>query len=714
MKKLLVTNALFYANGPIHLGHLVEVIQTDIFVRYQRLLRGREVIYVGGDDTHGTPIELNAQKQGVTPEALISRVFEEHQRDFRDFEIGFDSYGSTHTDANRRFAELIFERLTKGKHVERRPLDLTYCEVDQRFLPDRFVRGICPRCGSPDQYGDVCEVCKSTYSPIDLKEPRCAICGSVPVRRSSDHYFFKLNDFLPLLTGIAQGTERPALDPSIQRFLQGWIEQGLQDWCISRDGPYFGFRIPGEKEKYFYVWLDAPVGYISILDTHLRDRGAKDTSGLEGADRLWSTKADSEIWHFIGKDIIYFHALFWPAMLRGAGFRLPDRIVVHGMLGVKGEKLSKSRGRPMTARGYLDLGLSPEHLRYYFAANLTPAPNDIDLNVDDFRHRVNAELVNNIANFCHRTLSLLRSRFEGKLKLDARDPEAVALWTGAIERLHGAAQGYEALEFRQAMAGVVAACGLGNEFLQRKKPWELGPTAQSDLSWCANLALGAAALLQPVAPQMAAAVLAQLGRGSASLAELGLDLAGSAPPPRPWMPEGQVHDGAPMLMPRIEPAAARALLPVEESLEETPTATKRPTATPTATPTTTPTTTPTSKEQAEKVGQGPAASINMDAFIAIDLRCGVILSAQPVPGATKLLELRVELGEAEPRTIASGIAEAYQPEALVGRRVVVVANLAPKTIRGVRSHGMLLAAGEGANIALVEVPGSLAAGTRVR
>ncbi len=676
MKRLLVTNALFYANGPLHLGHLVEAVQADIFVRSQRLF-GRDVLFISGDDTHGTPIELNAQKLGLTPEALIGQVYAGHVRDFAAFGISYDEYGSTHTEDNRRFAELFFQRLTERGHIAQRPLELTYCEVDKRFLPDRFVRGVCPRCGSPDQYGDVCEVCKSTYSPIDLKDPHCALCGTVPVRKLADHFFVKLSDFNELLAQVANGEAPPSIDPQIQRFLQGWIAQGLQDWCISRDGPYFGFPIPGHEGKYFYVWLDAPIGYVSITQRYLQKHG-------QNAALYWDADADAEIWHFIGKDIIYFHTLFWPAMLRGVGFKTPDRVVVHGMLSVKGEKMSKSRGRPLAASDYLAVGLLPEQLRYYFASNLTPQPNDIDLNVEDFRHRVNAELVNNLANFCHRTLSLLRSRFEGKVGVPSDDEDARAALRAMADHVAPTLAAYREIAFRDAMAHLVEIGNQGNLFLQRRKPWELGPTAHGDLSLCARGAFAIALLLKPVTPNMADAVLGQLGRTDATFDEL-------AKPASEWRIAASLNEGPATLMPRIEAKQAHALLPEE-------------------------TTTVTEATVGEVKASAPAsAPVSFDQFAALDLRCGLILAAQPVEGAKKLLKLSVDLGEAEPRTIASGIAESFKdPTTLVGKRVVIVANLEPRVIRGIRSAGMLLATGEGERVILVELSPAVSPGAKVK
>ncbi len=681
MKKLLVTSALPYANGPIHLGHLVEAVQTDVIVRWQRLA-GRDAIYVCADDTHGTPIELKAREQGVTPEALIARVGEGHRRDFADFEINFARYGSTHTPENRAVAVEIFERLRARGDIDRRPIELSYCEKDRRFLPDRFVRGTCPRCGAADQYGDVCESCKSTYRPEELKDARCALCGTPPVRRTSTHYFFKLSRHLPLLSGIAGGQAEPRVDVQVQRFLQGWIDKGLDDWCVSRDGPYFGFPIPGEEDKFFYVWLDAPIGYISNSPER---------------DAYWRKEADAEIWHVIGKDIIYFHALFWPAMLEGADYKLPSRILVHGMLNVRGEKMSKSRGRLTTAREYLSVpGLHPEHLRYYFAANLPPEPVDIDLNAADFRHRVNAELVNNVANFAHRTLSLLRDRFGGRIAAAEPGPA----WTEAVEALRAAVPAYEALDLKSAVAAIVAGCAVGNGFLQANKPWAAEPgKAHADLSLCVNLAYAAALLLSPVTPGMSAEVLRQVGREGATLADLGLGGGGL---PAPWIREGKVGEGR-ALMPRIETKAAQALVPGEGAVKEASNATARGSLAPAVSP---------------GVGRGEGAAglpeIPFETFAALDLRCGVILAAETVAGAKKLLKLTVDLGEGSPRVIASGIAESFRPEQLVERHVVVVANLAPRTLRGIASRGMLLAAGDGAAVSLVELPRGVPAGAKVR
>ncbi len=462
------------------------------------------------------------------------------------------------------------------------------------------------------------------------------------------------------------------MDPQIERFLQGWIAQGLQDWNISRDGPYFGFPIPDAPGKFFYVWLDAPIGYISNTERLLKKRG-------RSIDDYWAPDADSEIWHFIGKDIIYFHALFWPAMLAASNFKLPSRLVVHGMLSVKGEKMSKSRGRPLNARSYLEAGLHPEQLRYYYAANLTPQPNDIDLNVEDFRNRVNAELVNNLANFCHRTFSLLRGRFDGKLAAPSADTAATATWRSMADRFEKVIEGYRTLNIREAVASLVEIGNAGNLFLQQRKPWDLGPTAHGDLSLCANGAFAVGLLLSPLAPRMAETVLDQLGRRDVKFA----DLTGG-----PWMSSGVLAPGPQSLMARVEVAQANALLP------EAPAAGV-----------------PEAQAPSKAQAKGP---INFEQFAALDLRCGLIVAAEAVAGATKLLKLLVDLGEGSPRTIASGIAESFAPESLIGRRVVVVANLEPRKIRGIESRGMLLASGEGASVRLVSLPEDVAPGSPVK
>jgi methionyl-tRNA synthetase len=402
---MLITSALPYANGSIHLGHLVEYIQTDIFVRFLKML-GRDVVYMCADDTHGTPIEVNARRAGITPEELISRYYTEHQQDFADFHIAFDCFYSTNSPENRQHSEYIFQRLREQGHIVTRPVAQYYCERDARFLPDRFIRGTCPnpQCQAKEQYGDVCEVCGRTYTPTELQDPHCAICGSTPVLRESVHYFFTLSAYEPFLRDWVQTPGR--LQPEVRRFIETWLDEGLRDWDVSRDGPYFGFKIPGEENKYFYVWLDAPVGYIATTEKFCRDTG-------RNFDAYWHNP-QAQIYHLIGKDIVYFHTLFWPAMLKGAGYTLPSKVLVHGFLTVNGEKMSKTRGTFINARTYLD-HLDPQYLRYYYAAKLNGRPDDLDLNLDDLATRVDAELVHKIANLVSRVVPFVTRQFAGRL-----------------------------------------------------------------------------------------------------------------------------------------------------------------------------------------------------------------------------------------------------------------------------------------------------------
>ncbi len=683
MTKTLVTSALPYANGPIHLGHLVEYLLTDMYVRFLRSC-GEDVIYVCADDTHGTPIEIKAGQMGITPEQLVKQIGEEHIRDFTAFGVQFDHYDSTNSPENKHYAELVFARLQKAGAIVKKPLELTYCEHDKRFLPDRYVRGTCPKCGAQDQYGDVCEKCNATYSPTDLKEPRCSICKNPPVRRHSDHYFFKLGDYTEHLKEWSgkEGT----LDPAIRNNLMGgWLGTGLADWCISRDGPYFGFTIPGETDKYFYVWLDAPIGYISSTERYLKKQGAQ---GQDLALSYWDERADSRILHFIGKDIINFHALFWPAMLKGAGLKRPDKLCVHGMLTVNGEKMSKSRGTFITAKQYLDV-LDPSYLRYFYAANLGPSPEDIDLSLKEFRLKVNAELVNNLGNLCNRSLSILSTKLGGTISADRNQ----ALLDDALRTVKTVREAYARLEMRNAIRAVVELGERTNKFVQDSKPWEKAVSApdeaRRDLSTIADIAYLVATMLSPIVPRVSQEICTQLNAKPLTFKDVegrtsGLLAAGHvifAPKPIIGRLEEKVVDQLVVVAPAPEAKPAKA----EKKAE--------------------------SKAEASAV---PGIA-TYDDFAKLDLRIGKILTAERVEKADKLLKLSVDLGEAAPRTIAAGIAEAYAPEQVVGKRVVVVGNLAKRAIRGIESNGMLLAAGEPkTGLTLVEVPGELPPGTRIK
>lgn len=515
-ESILVTAALPYANGPAHLGHLVEYLQTDIYVRFLKLT-GRNARWVWASDVHGAPIELNAAKAGMKPEEFVGKWHDEHERDFRDFLIEADTFYTTHSPENRRWSAEIYERLKAGGHIHEKPLEQWYCEHDKRFLPDRFVKGKCPNCGAADQYGDVCEVCNKAYSPTDLAEPYCAVCRNPPVRRTSNHLFFRLADFAPTLDAFTK--REGVLHPNVRNWVRGWLEGGLADWCISRDGPYFGFEIPGAPGKFFYVWMDAPVGYLAS------------TEHLLGPERAlaeyWGREAPSKIVHVIGKDIVYFHALFWPAMLEGAKLHLPDHIQVHGMLTLGGEKLSKSRGRMITAREYLDAGLDPEALRWFYASNLTAAPSDVPLARDEVKNRVNAELVKTLGNFVARSLSPLKKDFGGELSAIPEDEASRALWAKALETSKRVAAAYEAFEFREATQALVGLGFEANKYLQDRAPWskrkagdEAG--ARADLSLCANVAWVLGLWLAPILPRSTKRLEAMLGGAAftpAALAE---------------------------------------------------------------------------------------------------------------------------------------------------------------------------------------------------
>lgn len=681
-ERILVTSALPYANGPIHIGHLVEYVQTDIYVRFLRSC-GKDVIYLCADDTHGTPIELNAAKQGVKPEDFIARYHREHQADFKDFDIRFDAFGSTNSEDNRKYAELIYSRLKDKGDIERREIEQTYCEKDKRFLPDRFIKGTCPNCKAPDQYGDACEKCGKAYDPTDLINPRCALCGTPPVRKSSTHLFFKLSrhaDFLREL--IAQ----PAfINGGIANQLQQFFEKGLSDWDISRDGPYFGFAIPGETDKYFYVWLDAPIGYIAATELWARESG-------RAADALsyWAADSDARVIHFIGKDIVYFHALFWPSVLKVAGLKQPERLYVHGHLTVDGEKMSKSRGTLIAARTYLDK-LDPSYLRYFYAACLGSGPEDLDLSLNEFRLRVNGELVNNIANLANRALSLLAGPLQGRLG-SAEGRPGKALVEAALAKVPEIRKAFERLEYRVAIKLIAEVSQSANAFLQTQAPWALlkkdVDAARADLSDAADVVYLVGALLQPVVPRIAEKLFAQLGAPPLTFQELE---SATYPLLDRSRPIGQPSP----LLPRLEEEQVNAIVSVPAAVA----APAAPVAAPSAA-------TPVTAEP---------ASIEYADFAKVVLKVGKILSAERVPKADKLLKLSVDVGEASgPRIIAAGIAEAYAPEAVVGKNVVVVTNLQPRTIRGIESKGMLLAGGAGGKDLSLVNPGELAPGAEVK
>jgi methionyl-tRNA synthetase len=508
-KRILVTSALPYANGSIHIGHLVEYIQTDILVRVLRLNK-EEVIYCCADDTHGTAIEINARKKGITPERFIEDCYKEHTRDFESYHIKFDSYYTTNSPENKRYSEEIFGELKKKGHIYTKEIELTYCEKCKRFLPDRYVKGKCPKCGAADQYGDVCESCNTAYKTTDLVEPYCTICGSKPIRKMSNHYFFRLSSFSEKLESWLAANKN--LQPEVRNQVLSWIKNGLEDWNISRDGPYFGFKIPGEENKYFYVWLDAPIGYIASTANYCKGKSLT-------AEDYWK-KPGSEIIHIIGKDIIYFHLLFWPAVLMGSGYNLPDSIIVHGFLTVNGEKMSKSRGTFLNASEFLGLS-KPEYLRYYYASSLSRTMTDINLDLEDYQEKINSELVSNIANFFYRVLSFCNKNFDSEL-LPAEESFLTRFGYESIIK------DYKGLETRNALKQILALSTDGNRYFQDNEPWQKVKTdrakAQQAVSNSVNLLKDINILLKPILPVFTQEIEKQLGIKDQDFSGLGKNL----------------------------------------------------------------------------------------------------------------------------------------------------------------------------------------------
>ncbi|MCS3456130.1 methionyl-tRNA synthetase [Aeromonas sp. BIGb0405] len=652
-RTMLVTCALPYANGSIHLGHMLEHIQADIWVRYQRM-RGHQVHFVCADDAHGTPIMLKAQQLGITPEAMIAAVSEEHQGDFAGFNISFDNYHSTHSDENRALAEQIYGRLKDGDFIKGRTITQLFDPEKSMFLPDRFVKGTCPKCKSPEQYGDNCDACGATYSPTELIDPKSAVSGATPVMKDSEHFFFDLPQFETWLAGWVRGSG--AIQEEMANKMQEWFESGLQQWDITRDAPYFGFEIPGAPGKYFYVWLDAPIGYMASFKNLCNKRGDIDF------DSYWRQDSTAELYHFIGKDIAYFHCLFWPAMLEGAGFRQPTKVNVHGYVTVNGAKMSKSKGTFIKASTYLK-HLDPECLRYYYAAKLNSRIDDLDLNLEDFVSRVNADVVNKLVNLASRNAGFITKRFDGKLADSCSEPELYAEFANASTAI---ADAYEAREFSRAIREIMALADKANRYVDDKAPWVIAKQEGADAQLqdvCSvgiNLFRVLMAYLKPVMPLLAE-------RAEAFLNET-LSWEGVAQPLTN-------HQLAPFkaLFARIEPAKIEAM--IEASKEDL------------------------AKEQAPKP-TGPLAddpispTISYEDFAKIDLRVALIKKAEAVPEADKLLKLQLDLG-GETRQVFAGIKSAYNPEDLEGKLTVMVANLAPRKMRFGMSEGMVLAAGPG-------------------
>ena len=643
-REILVTSALPYANGPIHMGHMVEYIQTDIWVRFQKL-RGHRCTYVCASDSHGTPIMLKARELGISPEELTEKISADFVRDFAEFGVDFDNFHSTHSPENEQQIVEIYTRLRESGDIYTRTIEQSYDEKEGMFLPDRFVRGTCPRCKSDDQPGDACEVCGTTNTPESLIDPVSVLSGTTPVKRESEHYFFKLSEHEDRLR---QWMSEATLDKNVVAKLNEWFDVGLQDWDISRDAPYFGFRIPGTEDKYFYVWLDAPIGYMASF------RNLCDRDDSLDFDAYWNADSDAEVYHFIGKDIMYFHTLFWPAVLKGAGFRTPTSVYAHGFLTVNGQKMSKSRGTFIMARTYLD-NINPAFLRYYYAAKLGPTIEDIDLNLEDFVARVNSDLIGKLINIASRCAGFISKRFDGKLSEALPDPDLFAEFADASASVAGH---YERREYSKAMRNIMALADKANRYIDENKPWimvkdeERIADVQSVCTQGLNMFRSLMIYLAPVIPDVAKDAREFLKEDAWNWQDASTPLLGTT-----------VARFKPLLT-RVEAEQVQRI--VEQSQESSPVA------------------------ETERDDD----TISIDDFMKVDLRIARIEKAEPVEGADKLLGLTLNVGESS-RTVFAGIKAAYEPESLVGRHVIVVANLAPRKMRFGVSEGMVLAAGPG-------------------
>ncbi len=653
-RKILVTSALPNANGPIHLGHMLEHIQTDIWVRFQRM-RGNDVYYVCADDTHGTATMIRAEEEGLSPEALIDQMRVDHLTDFSGFGIVYDNYHSTHSEENRHFSELIYERLKARELIFTEEVEQLYDPEKELFLADRFVVGECPRCDEPDQYGDNCEKCSATYNATELKNPRSVYTGSVPELRSSEHYFFDLPQYTEFLR---EWTQSDAVQAEVTNKLSEWLDDGLRAWDISRDAPYFGFVIPGSQDKYFYVWMDAPIGYMASFQNYC------DRTDNVSFDEFWTSTSDHEVHHFIGKDIINFHALFWPAVLHGADFRTPTRIHTHGFITINGTKMSKSRGTFIMASDYLN-HLNPEYLRYYYAAKLNGSSDDIDINLEDFVQRVNSDLVGKVINIASRCAGFIVKQFDGKLANETHDE---SLWQEIIASSDTIADLYEIDDTSKAVREITRLADLANQYIATHEPWNLvkDQSSRNDLhlvcSQAINMYRALVIYLKPILPEVA------------EKSEAFLDV-----PPLTWADLDSPLFGHKItkfkaIMQRMEGKVVNKLIsPHGDQASTTP---------------------EQDAKESDQTGSGQGEFINIDDFSKVALKVAKIVDAELVEGADKLLRLTVDLGDHQ-RNIFSGIRAAYEPQALIGKLTVVVANLAPRKMRFGVSEGMVLAAGPG-------------------
>ena len=670
-RRILVTSALPYANGSIHLGHLVEYIQTDIWTRFQNMC-GHECIYVCADDAHGTPIMIRAQQEGISPEQLIAKTKQEHKLDFTDFHIAFDNFHSTHSEENKSFATSIFKTLQENGYISTSTVTDLFDPQEKVFLPDRFVRGTCPKCKAEDQYGDNCESCGATYSPADLINPRSALSGAEPIQKENLHYFFKLSS---LEDALKKWTQSGSLQTEIANKISEWFADGLQDWDISRDAPYFGFEIPDAPGKYFYVWLDAPIGYMASFKNYC------DRTGVD-FDSYWKPESDAELYHFIGKDIAYFHTLFWPATLMGSGWRTPTSVFCHGFLTVNGQKMSKSRGTFIKARTYLN-HLKPEYLRYYFAAKLNDGVSDIDLNLADFQQRVNSDVVGKLVNIASRCAGFIYKKFDAELTEDFIQ-EGLEAFKIASEKNTEIKQLYEARKYSEAMRSIMTLADLANQVIDQYKPWErIKDDANREevhqvCSFGLNMFRLLIGYLKPVMPQ-----LAEKSDAFLNSTVTWDDLASGQP-----LPAGHKINKFKPLITRIEKEAIDNM--VEESKQDA----------------------------APKASDPISEEITFDDFAKLDLRVARIAKAQHVEGADKLLQLTLDLGEPTggvEKNVFAGIKSAYKPEDLEGKLVVMVANLAARKMRFGLSEGMVLAAsGSDSGLFIIHPDSGAAPGMRVK
>ena len=668
-RQILVTNALPYANAALHLGHILEYTQTDVWVRFQRM-RGHQCYYVSADDAHGTAIMLKADEKGISPEQHIADMRSIHEADFRDFHISVDNYHSTHSDENKQYAELIYNRLVENDHIAKREITQAFDAEKQLFLADRYIKGTCPKCKTEDQYGDNCEACGATYSPTDLINPVSALSGTTPIEKQSTHYFFKLPEFTEFLKSW---TRSGAVQDEVANKLGEWLDSGLQEWDISRDAPYFGFEIPNAPNKFFYVWLDAPIGYMASF------KNLCDQQNLD-FDQFWAADSSAELYHFIGKDIVNFHALFWPAMLTSANFRTPTKVCVHGFVTVNGKKMSKSRGTFINARCYLD-HLNPEYLRYYYASKLTASVEDIDLNLEDFIQKVNSDLVGKVVNIASRCAKFITKGNDGILSSNIADN---ALWQQVSDAGNKIAEHYEQREYSKAIREIMAQADAANEYIAAKEPWKLNkdPSQQQQVQDICSLGINLFRLLltylKPVIPTMAADGEAFLN-DQLTWESIKQPLVGH-----------QINNFKPLLQ-RVEKEKVDAM--VEASKQEV-------------------------EQSTKAILEGPLADepiadeINFDDFMKVDLRVARIVKAEAVEGADKLLALTLDIG-GETRNVFSGIKSSYQATDLEGRLTVMVANLAPRKMRFGVSEGMVLAAGDDDGIYLLSPDSGAKPGQRI-